>query len=98
MTEFLPKFGRTVIYCQAEHLAKLIVPTSAIAELWPISSVNTNVENSFPEGFFHAREYGNGRSHSRESRAPGNEAYSHCIVLTVHAIQARHLLPAAGAA
>ena len=53
--------------------------------------------NSFPEGIFHAREFGNGCSHSRESWSPGNEAYSH-IVLTGHAIQARHLLPAAGAA
>jgi len=33
------------------------------------------LENSFPDPFFHSREFGNVRIHSRDSRAPGNDVY-----------------------
>ena len=29
----------------------------------------------FPDVYFYSREYGNGSSHSRDSRAPGNDVY-----------------------
>jgi len=34
------------------------------------------LEFPFPKVFFHSPQSGNGRSHSRDSRVPGNEVYS----------------------
>jgi len=51
-----------VIFC--ENSCKVITPTRYLP-----------LENSFPDPFFHSREFGNGRSHSWDSRAPGNDVY-----------------------
>jgi len=38
-----------------------------------IALYGLEIGNSFPDLFFHSREFGNERIHSRDSRAPGND-------------------------
>jgi len=50
-----------------EALAERKIDVACIQETW--------LEFSFPDVFLHSREFGNGCSHSRDSRASGNEVY-----------------------
>ena len=51
------------------------VPTLPPVNFFSLVCMASAVVFPFPDVVFHSRELGNGRSHSRDSRAPGIEAY-----------------------